>query len=319
MKSILVTGGAGFIGSNLIDSLYAKKRSLHITCLDNFDSFYNPKIKKDNIKTHLKNPNFKLVEGDIRNINWLKNKLSKRYDVIIHLAAKVGVLPSLQKPQDYTDVNVVGTQKLLEFAKETFCKKFIFASSSSVYGVNPKVPWNEKESVPMPISPYASTKISAELLGHVYCHLYGFQFIALRFFTVYGPRQRPDLVIHKFLKSISEGKSITMYGNGETKRDYTYIDDIISGINAALNYSKSRYEIINLGNNKPIKLLKLIKLIEKVLGMKAKINKLPAQPGDVPITFANINKAARLLDYGPKTSLYEGLEKFAFWFKQKNG
>lgn len=317
MKNILVTGGAGFIGSNLVDSLLESSEN-RVTCLDNFDSFYDPKVKKGNIKTHVGKSNFTLVEGDIRKLSELKSKLSNQYDVIIHLAAKVGVLPSLQKPQIYTDVNVMGTQKLLEFARQSHCKKFIFASSSSVYGVNPHVPWNEKESVLMPISPYASTKISGELLGHVYTHLYNFQFIALRFFTVYGPRQRPDLVIHKFIKLISEGKPITMYGDGETERDYTYIDDIASGIIAALNYSKSIYEIINLGNNKPVKLLKLIKVIEKILGKKAKINKLPQQPGDVPVTFANISKAARLLDYEPKTSLYDGLERFVSWFKAQN-
>lgn len=318
MKNILITGGAGFIGSNLTKSLLKHKRNIQITCLDNFDNFYSPKVKRANIKTYLKNSNYKLVEGDIRDLNRIKTKLSKHYDVIIHLAAKVGVIPSLQNPMLYTDVNVMGTQKLLEFARESHCKKFIFASSSSVYGVNPNVPWNENESVLKPISPYASTKISGELLGHVYAQLYNFQFIALRLFTVYGPGQRPDLAIYKFVKLISEGKPITIYGNGETKRDYTYINDIVSGIIAALDYSKSIYEIINLGNHKPVKLFKLVKVIEKVLGKKARVFKLPQQPGDVPITYADISKAARLLDYKPRTHFYDGLQKFVSWFKEQN-
>lgn len=317
MRNILITGGAGFIGSNLVDSLLEDPEN-RVTCLDNFDTFYYPKVKRSNIRTHLENSNYTLVEGDIRDLDPLKHKLSKNYDVIIHLAAKVGVLPSLQAPIQYTDVNVLGTQKLLEFARESHCKKFIFASSSSVYGVNPHVPWSEEENVLMPISPYASTKISGELLGHVYAKLYNFQFIALRFFTVYGPRQRPDLAIHKFVKLISERKPITMYGDGETKRDYTYIDDIDSAILAALNYSKSMYEIINLGNNKPVKLLELIKAIEKVLGKKAKVFKLPSQPGDVPITYADISKAARILDYKPRTLFYDGLQKFISWFKEQD-
>jgi len=317
MKNLLITGGAGFIGSNLIDKLI-EDPNLTITCLDNFDSFYDPKIKRSNIKAHLEKSNFTLVEGDIRDLNRIKTKLSKHYDVIIHLAAKVGIIPSLQNPTLYTDVNVVGTQKLLEFARQSHCKKFIFASSSSVYGVNPNIPWTETESMLMPISPYASTKISAELIGHVYSHLYNIQFIALRFFTVYGPRQRPDLAIHKFVKLISERKPITLYGNGETKRDYTYIDDIVSGIISTLDYSKSMYEIINLGNNKPVELLELVKAIEKVLGKKAIVNKLPQQPGDAPITFADISKAKRLLNYKPKTSLFDGLQKFVIWFKEQN-
>ncbi len=318
MKSVLITGGAGFIGSNLINSFLTNNPDIKVTCLDNFDSFYDPRVKRNNIKAHLKKSNFTLVKGDIRDLNRVKAKLSKNYDVIIHLAAKVGVIPSLQNPMLYTDVNVMGTQKLLEFARQSHCKKFIFASSSSVYGVNPNVPWNENESLLMPISPYASTKISGELLGHVYAHLYNFQFISLRFFTVYGPGQRPDLAIHKFVRLISEGKPITLYGNGETKRDYTYIDDIVSGIIAVLDYSKSMYEIINLGNNKPIKLLKLVKAIEKALGKKAIVNKLPQQLGDVPVTYADISKARRILNYEPRTSFYSGIKEFVNLFKKQN-
>lgn len=316
MKKILITGGAGFVGSNLVDSLI-KDPQIKITCLDNFDPFYDPEVKKNNIKLHLKNPNYKLVEADIRNINQLKTKLTDHYDIIIHLAAKVGVKPSISNPVTYTEVNVNGTQNMLELARELKCKKFILASSSSVYGVNPHIPWNEEDHVLLPISPYAATKISGELLGHVYSHLFDFQFIGLRLFTVYGPRQRPDLVIHKFTKLIFEDKPINIYGNGKTKRDYTYVDDIVSGIISALDYSGSQYEIINLGNNKPVELAQLIVLLEEVLGKKATINKLPEQRGDVPQTYADIGKAKSLLEYCPKTDLVSGLKKFADWFREE--
>ena len=314
MKKILITGGAGFIGSSLVDSLIEDPHN-RITCLDNFDPFYSPKIKRQNIQVHLKKPNFKLIQVDIRDIHKMKAKLDQHYDTIIHLAAKVGVRPSIQDPLSYTEVNVNGTQNILELARELKCKKFILASSSSVYGVNPNVPWSEDDHVLFPISPYASTKISGELLGHVYSYLFDFQFIGLRFFVVYGPRQRPDLAVHKFTKLISEGKPIDVYGNGETKRDYTYVDDIVAGIRAALEYSGSRYEIINLGNNEPVELRQLIAMLEEILGKKAIINKLPQQPGDVPLTFADIRKAQRLLGYQPKTQILTGLRRFVYWFK----
>lgn len=317
MKRILITGGAGFIGSNLINKLL-EDPDLKITCLDNFDPFYDPKVKKENIKPFLKKSNFNFIQADVRNYNQLKSKLTKKPDTIIHLAAKVGIKPSLVDPGVYTEVNIVGTQNLLELAKELKCKQFIFASSSSVYGVNPNVPWREDDSVLMPISPYASTKISGELLGHVYSHLYNIRFIGLRFFSVYGPKQRPDLVIHKFTKLISEGKPITLYGNGKTKRDYTFIDDIVAGIIGALNYSSSQYEIINLGNNESVELSQLIKILEKVLGKRAIISKLPDQPGDARITFADISKAQRILNYKPRTHLYDGLQKYVDWFRKQH-
>lgn len=317
MKQILITGGAGFIGSSLIAKLVGDP-NLKITCLDNFDSFYNPKVKKNNIRPFIKKTNFNLVEADIRNFSQMKSKIANHYDSIIHLAAKVGIKPSLVDPIIYTEVNILGTQNLLELARRVGCKQFIFASSSSVYGVNPNVPWREDDHVLMPISPYGSTKISGELLGHVYSKLYNLQFIGLRFFSVYGPRQRPDLVIHKFTQLISEGKSITIYGEGKTKRDYTFIDDIVSGIIATLDYSRSRYEIINLGNNEPVELLELVQVLEKVLGKKAIVNKLPEQLGDAPVTFADISKAQRILNYQPRTSLFDGLQKYVSWFKQQN-
>lgn len=317
MKNILITGGAGFIGSNLIDLLLKTDPSIQITCIDNFDPFYNPKVKKENIKPFLKNSNFNFVKADIRNYNQLKSKLTKNFDVIVHLAAKVGIKPSLSEPEVYTEVNIKGMQNLLELARKLRCKQFIFASSSSVYGINSNVPWREDEHILKPISPYAYTKISGELLGHVYSHLYNIRFIALRFFSVYGPKQRPDLVIHKFTKLITEGKAITLFGDGKTKRDYTFIDDLVSGIVAALDYSGSQYEIINLGNNESVELRQLIKILEKVLGKKAIINKLPQRAGDAPVTYADISKAQKILNYQPKTSLTEGIQKFVEWFKNQ--
>lgn len=317
IKNILITGGAGFIGSNLTDSLLDNP-NMNITCVDNFDPFYNPEIKKQNIEAHLKNPNFKFVEADVRDKNTLNTQLADHYDSIIHLAAKVGVRPSVQNPAAYIEVNVSGTQNMLELARKLKCKKFIFASSSSIYGVNPNVPWKEDDRLLLPTSPYASTKLSGELLGHVYAHLYDIQFIGLRLFAVYGPRQRPDLAIHNFAKKIFQGKPINLYGDGTTKRDYTYVEDIVAGISAALNYSASQYEIFNLGNNEPIKLIQLVSMLEKALGKKAIIKRLPDQMGDVPMTFADIKKAKKLLGYKPKTNLQTGLQKFVTWFRSQN-
>lgn len=316
MKRILVTGGAGFIGSNLMERLL-KESKREITCIDNFDAFYDSKIKKNNIKNLLKHNNFRLIKADIRNSNTLKKKLSKQYDVIIHLAARVGVLPSLKNPTLYSEVNVLGTQNMLTLAKELQCKKFIFASSSSVYGINSNIPWSENDRILYPISPYAATKISGELLGHVHSYIYGFQFIGLRFFSVYGPRQRPDLAIYKFTQSISNNRPITLYGDGKTRRDYTYIDDIVSGISSSLDYSKSRYEIFNLGNNQPVMLRELVSQLEGFLRKKAIVKKLPDEQGEVPATFANINKAKKLLGYNPKTTLSDGLQKFVTWYKSQ--
>lgn len=318
MKKILITGGAGFIGSNLIDSLLKDNPDIVITCLDNFDPFYNQVVKKRNIEPYLKNPNFKLVKADILNVGKIKNKLDKNYDAIIHLAAKVGVRPSVQNPRLYTEANIVGTQNILELARQLQCKKFIFASSSSVYGLNPNFPWKEDDSLLLPASPYAFSKISGELLGSVYSKLFNIQFIGLRLFTVYGPRQRPDLAIHKFTKLILQGKPIQLFGNGDSQRDYTYVDDIVRGFKAALEYSSSKYEIINLGNNQPIKLRELISLLEEVLKKKAIIKKISNQLGDLPQTFADISKAERLLKYHPKINIQRGLKQFSNWFRRQN-
>lgn len=309
----IVTGGAGFIGSHLVDSLL--RDGWQVVVIDNFDPFYDRGIKENNIAQHLNNPNFTLLEEDICNISPLQFALTGKFDVIVHLAAKAGVRNSIKDPVSYQKVNVLGTQNMLELARILSVKQFVFASSSSVYGVNPNVPWTEDEQVLMPISPYAATKVAGELLGHVYSKLYGIRFIALRFFTVYGPRQRPDLAIHKFCRLIMEGQPIPMYGDGSSCRDYTYIDDIIFGVRKAMEYEKTDYEIINLGNNRTVSLKELVTAIENALQLKASIDYYPPQPGDVPRTFANIDKANRLLGYSPRTSLPEGLAEFAGWLK----
>lgn len=313
LKNILVTGGAGFIGSHLCDLLLAEKL-WRVHCIDSFDNFYNPETKKQNINAALKNENFILHQGDIRDTPFLEKIFQQSFDVIVHLAARAGVRPSIEQPLLYEDVNIKGTLNLLEKAREKNIRQFVFAGSSSVYGVNPNTPWSEDDFVLKPISPYASTKVAGELTGHTYTHLYGIRFISLRFFTVFGPRQRPDLAIHKFYKLMSENKSIPFYGNGETSRDYTFVGDIVKGIRAAIDYDKSPYEIINLGNSRTVTLNQLISHIENVSGNKAKLEKLPEQPGDVPHTYANISKAERLLNYKPETSLEEGLKEFKKWF-----
>ncbi len=312
MRHILVTGGAGFIGSNLIRTLLLK--NFKVTTIDNFDTFYPRDLKESNIADFRDNKNFNLIEGDIRNADDLES--AQNIDVIIHLAAKAGVRPSIKNPILYQDVNVSGTQNLLEYARKKGIKQFIFASSSSVYGVNANVPWHEEEQL-LPISPYASTKLSGEMLGHVYSHLYGIRFLALRFFTVYGPGQRPDLAIHKFFKSISQGNPIPVFGDGSTSRDYTFVADTIQGIVSAIDYDKTNFEIINLGNHQTVTLSELITAIETVCGKKAIIDRQPEQPGDVPRTFANISKAQKLLNYSPSTELMEGLSAFYQWFKEK--
>ncbi|MBS1763455.1 MAG: GDP-mannose 4,6-dehydratase [Bacteroidetes bacterium] len=313
MKNVLVTGGAGFIGSHLCDFLLAEKK-WKVHCLDAFDNFYNPEIKKQNISASLTNENFVLHQGDIRDTKFLENVFSNHFDVIVHLAARAGVRPSIEQPLLYEDVNIRGTLNLLEKAREKNIRQFVFAGSSSVYGVNPNTPWSEDDFVLKPISPYASTKVAGELTGHTYTHLYGIRFISLRFFTVFGPRQRPDLAIHKFYRLMTENKTIPFFGNGETSRDYTFVGDIVKGIRAAMDYNQSQYEIINLGNSRTVTLKQLISHIENISGHKAILQQLPEQPGDVPHTFANISKAKRLLDYKPETSLEEGLKEFKKWF-----
>lgn len=313
-RHALVTGGAGFIGSHLVDRLLTE--GWQVTVVDNFDPFYDPAIKEGNVAPHLESGAYTLHRLDIRDMVGLRRQLTDEYEVIVHLAAKAGVRPSIEEPITYQEVNVAGTQNMLELARERGIKQFVFASSSSVYGVNPNVPWREDDHVLLPISPYASTKVSGELLGHVYSHLYGIRFIALRFFTVYGPRQRPDLAIHKFARLILEGKPIPFYGDGTTRRDYTYIDDIVAGVRAAMDYDKTNYEVINLGNNDRVSLSELVRSLEQALGVKAQLNRLPNQPGDVPQTWADVTKSGELLGYERATNLPQGLNHFAGWLEK---
>jgi UDP-glucuronate 4-epimerase len=310
----LVTGGAGFIGSHLVRALL-QNEDIRITIIDNFDPFYPRQIKLLNTEGFEKHQRILLLDRNLDDLtaHELKKILPQPVDVIIHLAARAGVRPSINDPLGYQRTNVLGTQMLLDLAKETGIKQFVFASSSSVYGVNTNLPWNEEERL-QPISPYAMTKLSGEGAGHVFSYLYGIRFIALRFFTVYGPSQRPDLAIHKFIKAMLKGEPITMYGDGTTSRDYTYVDDIVNGIMAAIQYDRSPFEIINVGNSYAVSLKELVKEIEIVTGKKAAIDQQPEQAGDVPATFADISKAKRLLGYQPGTELKEGLENFYKWF-----
>ncbi len=311
----LVTGGAGFIGSHLVDRLL--REGWTVTTVDSFDDFYDPGIKRGNVRPHLALPNFELVEADIRDLDSLNERLDGRYDVIVHIAARAGVRPSIERPLLYQDVNVRGTHNLLELCRQWSVPQFVFASSSSVYGVNPNVPWREDDPVLLPISPYASTKISGELLGHVYSHLFGIRFIALRFFTVYGPRQRPDLAIRRFAELIRRGRPIPFYGTGEALRDYTYIDDIIEGLVAAMHYGASGYEVINLGNGNAVSLSDLVSLLEGALGATAILERLPPQPGDVPRTWASGDKARRLLGFTPSTDISTGIARFVEWLDRQ--
>jgi UDP-glucuronate 4-epimerase len=318
MKNILITGGAGFIGSHLVDHLLAEG-GWRITVVDDFNDFYNPAIKRENLSGRLANTNFKVVEADIRNQETLSQVFSDaNFDCLVHLAARAGVRPSLKEPRLYIETNVNGTLNLLELARAHGVKQFVFGSSSSVYGSNAKVPFSEDDPIFNPISPYAATKAAGELLCHSYAHLYDMRIVCLRFFTVYGARQRPDLAIHKFAKLISAGWPIPVFGDGTTRRDYTYIDDIIAGVRAAMDYDQSKYEVINLGESRTVELRELIGLLEQALGRQAEIDRQPLQPGDVPQTFADIGKARRLLGYDPQTQIEKGIEKFVEWFKESS-
>lgn len=316
MENILVTGGAGFIGSHLCERLLSEGNG--VICLDEFNNFYSPQIKEKNIESCKQNKNFKLYREDILNQKAIEDIIQKEdVDIIVHLAARAGVRPSLKQPALYSRVNVEGTINMLEAARKNDVRSFIFGSSSSVYGINSKIPYSEDDLVEQPISPYASTKRAGELICFTYSHLYGISVSCLRFFTVYGPRQRPEMAIHKFTRLINEGREIEVYGDGTTKRDYTYITDIIDGIMAALKL-KPRYEILNLGNSKTVELKKVIALIEKNLGKKAKIRQLPEQLGDVPITYADLTKSKKMLDYEPKIQIEEGIKRFIEWYKKND-
>ena len=320
MKNILITGGAGFIGSHLVDQLLSEGE-WRVSVVDDFNDFYDPGIKRANVSRHEKNPNYRLFEADIRDQTALKRIFAENdFTCIVHLAARAGVRPSLDLPQLYAETNINGTLNLLQLAREHGIRQFVFGSSSSVYGISAKLPFSEDDPVRQPISPYAATKGAGELLCHTYAHLYGIRSVCLRFFTVYGPRQRPDLAIHKFARLISEGKPIPVFGDGTTRRDYTFIDDIIAGVRASIDYvgdsEKSGYEVINLGESRTVELRELISILEKELGMKAVIDRQPLQPGDVPQTYADISKARELLGYNPRTQIEEGIKRFVEWFRE---
>ena len=315
-NNILITGGAGFIGSHLAESLL-RDSDWKITIVDDLNDFYSPEIKRANLDEIRKSGDLQFFEKDIRGFDGLKNVFDEtEFDCIVHLAARAGVRPSLSQPRLYAETNITGTLNLLELARDYEVPQFVFGSSSSVYGVNEKVPFAEDDRIHQTISPYAATKAAGELLCHTYSHLFKIRCVCLRFFTVYGARQRPDLAIHKFARLITEGKPIQVFGDGTTRRDYTYVDDIIQGVRAAIDYDASMYEIFNLGESETTQLTRLIELLESSLDMKANIDRQPMQPGDVPVTYADISKAKRLLNYNPQTKIEEGIPKFVEWFRK---
>jgi len=312
--NILLTGVAGFIGSHTAESLINDGH--HVTGIDNFDPFYAPEIKRKNIARLLQNDLFRLKEADIRDRAAMNEIFSSgATDLVIHLAAKAGVRPSIESPYGYFDVNVQGTLVLLEAMHQHNVSKMVFASSSSVYGNNNKVPFSEDDPVNHPVSPYAASKKSGELLCHTFHHLYQFDITCLRFFTAFGPRQRPDLAIHKFVKLIDQGKPIPMFGDGTTSRDYTYISDIVTGIRCAIE-NMGGYSIYNLGESRTIELKQVIQTIEEVLKKKAIIEELPPVKGDVEITFADISKARKEIGYNPKYGFKQGIESFVSWYQE---
>ncbi len=311
---ILVTGGAGFIGSHLCGRLV--REGHRVVCLDNFDDFYDPEIKRRNIREAIGGAKLELIEGDIRNNEIIARIFrSQAFDAVVHLAARAGVRPSIDYPKLYEEVNVQGTINILDACREFGVKGFVFASSSSVYGGNSKVPFSEEDRVETPISPYGATKRAGELFCYTYHRLFGIDIAVLRYFTVYGPRQRPEMAIHKFARLIEGNERVPMYGNGQSMRDYTYIDDIIDGTMGAI-YGNKGYEIYNLGESHTTRLSDLIRMLEETLGKKAVIEGLPEQRGDMPVTYANIEKARRRLGYDPRVSMEQGIGQFVEWYRQ---
>ncbi|MGQ7869690.1 GDP-mannose 4,6-dehydratase [Sunxiuqinia sp. sy24] len=317
-STIVVTGCAGFIGSHLSEKLLAEGNQ--VIGIDNFDPFYDRQVKERNLSAFRNHPHFRFIEVDLADFEALSQELEKdTIDVIVHLAGKAGVRPSIEDPQGYIRANILATQNILDVMKNKGTKKLAFASSSSVYGNTKETPFHEKQDVSQPISPYAFTKKACELINYTYHSLHGLDIINLRFFTVFGPRQRPDLAIHKFTKLILNGEEIQMFGDGSTSRDYTYYEDTVAGIRGAISYlnaNDSVYETFNLGNNQPVKLSVMIAAIEKACGMKANVKQMPMQPGDVDITFANIEKAKKLLGYNPQYSFEEGVQNFVDWYRE---
>jgi UDP-glucuronate 4-epimerase len=315
--SILVTGGAGFIGSHVCEALLARGEA--VVCLDSFDDFYAPAVKRRNLAGPLRHPAFTLAEGDLRDAGVLE-ELFRRHPVgaVVHLAARAGVRPSIRQPALYADVNVTGTARLLEAARRAGVPKLLFASSSSVYGVRKGLPFKETDEVDAPASPYAATKRAGELLCRTAHTLTGMAITCLRFFTVYGPRQRPEMAIHKFTRLIADGEPVTIFGDGSTARDYTYMEDIVAGILGALD-TCSGFGIYNLGNADPIRLADLVRLIERALGKQARIAPAPPEPGDVPFTCADVSAAKAAFGYEPRVKIAEGLQRFAAWYRAQGG
>jgi UDP-glucuronate 4-epimerase len=311
---VLITGGAGFIGSHTAERLV--REGAAVTILDDFNDYYDPAIKRANVAALQGQAS--VVEGDIRDQSVVERVCREgQFDIIIHLAARAGVRPSITDPELYLSTNINGTFRLLEGARLSGVKRFIFAGSSSVYGTNEKIPFSEVDAITNTISPYAVTKLAGEQLCSTYTNIYGMRCVCLRFFTVYGPRQRPDLAISKFTSLINAGRAVPRYGDGSTARDYTYVDDIVGGIMASLRYEGAPFDIFNLGGSQTTTLNELIEAVEAALGRKALIEPLPFQPGDVPLTFADISKARRLLGYNPKTPVSAGIPRYVEWFLQR--
>ncbi len=312
---VLITGAAGFIGSHLAERMIGL--GWDVTGVDSFDPFYDPAVKRRNLAACLTSPRFHLIEADIRDAEAMDRAMDSAHDAVIHLAARAGVRPSIAEPLVYADVNITGTVVLLEAARRHGVGRFLFASSSSVYGNAKKVPFSEEDNVDFPVSPYAATKKAGELICYTYHHLHRLNVTSLRFFTVYGPRQRPDLAIHKFARLIEQGQPVPVFGDGSMTRDFTYIGDILDGIGAALDRCAG-YHLYNLGESQPVSVNTLIAELEAALGKKAQRQTLPLQPGDVDRTFADVTRARQDLGYLPKTSIQEGLRRFVEWFRRES-
>jgi UDP-glucuronate 4-epimerase len=314
-EHIIVTGGAGFIGSSIVDALLQK--GFLVTVIDNLDPFYDPAIKRENIKAHLNDTRYTFHQVDISDTHALNNALDGAYSAVIHLAAKVGVRESVVNPLAYSKTNTEGTLNLLNFSKERNIKRFVFASSSSVYGVNPEVPWKEETDIDSIISPYAVSKRAAELYGLTFSRLFQMQVVVLRLFTVYGPRQRPDLAVNKFVNEVLGKRPVKVFGQGDSKRDYTYVTDVADAFVRALSYNGRTFDIFNIGHSTPVSLMELIRKIEATFGCKAMIEYTGMQTGDVPMTFADISKAQQLLGYQPKIDIDAGLKLYKNWLENK--
>ena len=316
---VIVTGAAGFIGSHVVDALLA--RGDEVVGVDNFDPFYDPALKRRNLSGALASGAFRLAEADIRHaglVDALRAAGGEGADAVVHLAARGGVRPSIREPLLYSQVNLDGTVAVLEAARALGIGRFVFASSSSVYGNRETVPFAESDAVEQPISPYAATKRAGELLCHAWRHMYGTSVVCLRFFTVYGPRQRPDLAIHAFARKMAAGEPIPLFGDGSSQRDYTYVDDTVQGVLGAIRYTGEHpgaFEIVNLGESRTVSLSRLVELLSGALGVEPRIERLPPQPGDVERTFADVSKARRLLGYDPRVQMEEGIPRFVEWFR----